>query len=64
MSRLKGTSVHLPEEVIHEIDALASRLPSLPGARFSRNGWIASAIRAALDAARTTPAAPSQTPNT
>lgn len=62
MSRLKGTSVHLPESTIAEIDALAERLPHMAGAKFSRNAWIARAISDALDAARAQPA-PGQNPN-
>lgn len=64
MSKIRSTSIHLPPSVLEEIDALAHQLPQLPGAKFSRSAWIASAIRQALDAAKTTPAAaPAQTPN-
>lgn len=56
-TQIRSTSIHLPASVIAEIDALANQLPALPGARFSRSAWIAQAIRSALDAAKTAPAA-------
>ena len=59
LTRSRSTSIHLPASVLDEIDALADRLPPIPGARISRNAWIVAAIRQALDTARTAPAAAS-----
>lgn len=56
-AKLRSTTVHLPAEILAEIDALADRLPPLPGARFSRNGWIAQTVVDALDATRSRNAA-------
>ncbi len=59
----RPASFWLAPDLIAEIDAQAARMNPVPGAKFSRNAWVAAAIRAALDAARTAPAAPGQTPN-
>lgn len=49
----KNLSIRLPRDLVAELDALlAARAAGQPGIQANRHGWIASAIRSALDAAR------------
>lgn len=49
----KNLSIRLPRALVAELDALlAARASGHPGIQANRHGWIASAIRSALDAAR------------